>query len=160
VGKNYSTGYDATAETIKAATAEPVAVTISAIKYENGAVSLSWNEAEGVDGYRIYRKLGTGKWTVLVSSTTDTSYTDDTVTEGKTYSYTIRSYVGKNYSTGYDATAETIKTAASGKLSEADEQLPTEDTRGKDEAITEQEISDESDIPAEDDVSYPLDLTA
>ena len=160
VGKNYSTGYDATAETIKAATAEPVAVTISSIKYNNGAVSLSWNEAEGVDGYRIYRKLGTGKWTVLVSSTTDTSYTDDTVTEGKTYSYTIRSYVGKNYSTGYDATAETIKTAASGKLSEADEQLPTEDTRGKDEAITEQEISDESDIPAEDDVSYPLDLTA
>ena len=113
VGSSYSTGYDATAETIKAAAlAEPVPVTINNISYDNGAVVFSWNAVEGMDGYRIYRKVGTGKWTILVSNTTATNYADNTVTEGKTYSYTVRSYVGSSYSTGYDATAETIKAAA------------------------------------------------
>ncbi|MBQ3379182.1 MAG: leucine-rich repeat protein [Clostridia bacterium] len=112
VGKTYSTGYADTAKTIKAKTAvDPAPVTITAISYANGAVSLAWAGQDGVDGYRVYRKTGTGKWTTVLSSTTGTSYTDSTVTEGATYSYTVRSFVGKTYSTGYADTAKTIKAA-------------------------------------------------
>ncbi|MBR2742620.1 MAG: leucine-rich repeat protein, partial [Clostridia bacterium] len=112
VGSTWSTGYADTAKTITTkAAAEPAPVTITSIAYANGAVSLAWQGQDGVDGYRVYRKTGTGKWTTVLSSTTATSYTDTTVTEGTTYSYTVRSNVGSTWSTGYDATAKTIKVA-------------------------------------------------
>ncbi|MBR2742310.1 MAG: leucine-rich repeat protein [Clostridia bacterium] len=110
VGSAWSTGYADTAATITAkAAVDPMPVTITDISYADGAVSLAWQGQDGVDGYRVYRKTGSGKWTSILSSTTETSYTDTTVTEGTTYSYTIRSFVGKTYSTGYDATAKSIK---------------------------------------------------
>ena len=90
----------------------PPAVNITQISYADGAVSLAWQAQDGVDGYRVYRKTGTGSWTSILSSTTATSYVDDTVTEGKTYSYTIRSFVGKTYSAGYADTAKTITAKA------------------------------------------------
>ncbi|MBR2743283.1 MAG: leucine-rich repeat protein [Clostridia bacterium] len=108
VGSTWSTGYNDTAVTITAKAVEPLPVTITSISYANGAVNLAWQWQDGVDGYRVYRKAGTGKWTSILSSTTDTSYTDATVTEGKTYSYTVRSYVGSAWSTGYADTAVTI----------------------------------------------------
>ncbi|MBR2743661.1 MAG: hypothetical protein IKD89_08775, partial [Clostridia bacterium] len=115
VGKEYSTGYNDTAKTITAkAAAVPAAVDITSISYANGTVSLAWASADGVDGYRVYRKTGAGKWTTALASTTETSWTDNTVTEGKTYSYTVRSYVGKEYSTGYNDTAKTITAKAAG----------------------------------------------
>ena len=110
VGSAWSTGYNDTAKTITAkAAVEPQPVTITSISYVDGAVSLAWQGQDGVDGYRIYRKTGSGKWTTIVASTTDTSFTDTTVTEGKTYSYTLRSNVGSTWSTGYNDTAKTIK---------------------------------------------------
>ena len=86
----------------------PPAVNITSISYADGAVSLAWQPQDGVDGYRVYRKTGSSKWTVILSATTATSYTDTTAEGGTTYSYTIRSYVGSTYSTGYNATAKTI----------------------------------------------------
>ncbi|MBQ3378564.1 MAG: leucine-rich repeat protein, partial [Clostridia bacterium] len=103
----YSTSYDDTAESITVPY-DPVPITISDISYANGEVTLSWTGVTGMDGYRIYRKTGSGKWTTIVASTTATSYTDTTVTEGTTYSYTLRSNVGSAWSKGYDATAATI----------------------------------------------------
>ncbi|MBR2742863.1 MAG: leucine-rich repeat protein [Clostridia bacterium] len=113
VGKTWSAGYNDTAVTITAkAAVEPQPITITSIDCASGAVSLAWQGQNGVDGYRVYRKTGTGKWTSILSSTTDTSYTDNTVTEGKTYSYTVRSYVGSAWSTGYNDTAVTITVKA------------------------------------------------
>ncbi len=116
VGSAYSTGYNDTAKSIKVATAsaaEPAPVTMTSIKCENSAVVLSWNPADGVDGYRVHKKTGSGKWTTVVASTTDTSFTDTDVEVGKTYTYTVRSFVGSAYSTGYNDTAKSIKVTGS-----------------------------------------------
>ncbi|MBR2743130.1 MAG: hypothetical protein IKD89_06005 [Clostridia bacterium] len=114
VGSTYSTGYNDTAKTITvtAAAVEPQPIEITSIKCVNGAVELAWAGQDGVDGYRLYKKAGTGKWTTAVAATTDTSYTDTAVQEGKTYSYTLRSFVGSTYSTGYNDTAKTITVTA------------------------------------------------
>ena len=108
----WSTGYNDTAKSIKVEAAAPEPVTITDIRCANGAVSLAWNTVPGADGYRLYRKTGSGKWTTIVSSTTATSYTDTTVTEGKTYTYTLRSVKGGGWSTGYNDTAKSIKVEA------------------------------------------------
>ena len=111
VGNNFSTDYAATAMSIKTVnTTEPLPVTITSLVYENGAVSLEWQAQDGVDGYRVYRKTGSGKWTTVLSSTTDTSFTDNDVREGATYAYTVRSFVGSKYSTDYAATAKSVIT--------------------------------------------------
>jgi len=60
------------------------------------SVALSWNAPSGstdpVAGYHIYRALGEGSYTRIDSSLdTQTSYSDDTVTAGDTYSYEVRS---------------------------------------------------------------------
>ncbi|MBR2742865.1 MAG: hypothetical protein IKD89_04670, partial [Clostridia bacterium] len=91
------------------ATNTPPAVTINSITSADGKVMLSWNAAAGVDGYRVHRKTGSGKWTTVVASTKSTSYTDTNVTVGTTYTYAIRSYIGDTYSTGYNETAKSIK---------------------------------------------------
>ncbi|MBR2742628.1 MAG: leucine-rich repeat protein [Clostridia bacterium] len=114
VGSEYSTDYNDTAKSITVPkTAEPTPVTINSIACKNGAVVLAWDAEDGVDGYRLYRKTGSGKWTTLVASTTATAYTDTAVTAGTTYSYTVRSFVGSAYSTGYNDTAKSIKVTGS-----------------------------------------------
>ncbi|MBR2742689.1 MAG: InlB B-repeat-containing protein [Clostridia bacterium] len=119
VGSEYSTGYNDTAKSIKVtgAAVEPSPVAITSIKCVNGAVVLAWQPQSGVDGYRVHKKTGSGKWTTLVASTTATAYTDTAVTEGTTYTYTVRSFVGSEYSTGYNDTAKSIK-VTSGTSSE------------------------------------------
>ncbi|MBR2742591.1 MAG: leucine-rich repeat protein [Clostridia bacterium] len=114
VGSNYSTGYNDTAKSIKvtAAPVEPRPIEITSISCENGAVVLAWAGQDGVDGYRLYKKVGTGKWTTALASTTAMTFTDTAVEVGKTYSYTVRSFVGSTYSTGYNDTAKSIKVTA------------------------------------------------
>ena len=77
--------------------------------------TVSWGKVKGVSGYTVYRKGPGGSWTTI-ATTTGTSYTDTAVlTNGKTYSYTVRAYVGdlstaqshkykSNYWSYYDTT--------------------------------------------------------
>ena len=68
-------------------------------------ITLGWTKAD-VDGYLIYRKTDSGKYTKIQSiRNIDTlSYQDKTVIPGHTYSYRIRSFKkvdGKNYYSSY-----------------------------------------------------------
>ena len=54
-----------------------------------GGVALTWQPVEGAAGYRVLRKTGSGKWKRR-ADVAETRYTDASVTNGKTYTYTVR----------------------------------------------------------------------
>lgn len=59
----------------------------------DGSVKLVWTVSNNMNGYRVYRrKAGTKKFKLIakVKGRKNTSYTDDTAEEGKTYEYCIR----------------------------------------------------------------------
>jgi fibronectin type 3 domain-containing protein len=63
-------------------------------------VSLSWTAATGATGYQVFRNGA------QIAAPTTTSYTDATVTNGQTYTYTVRTVVGSLVSA--DSTAKTV----------------------------------------------------
>ena len=70
----------------------------------------------GASGYAVYRKTGSGGWSMIATTTTSTSYTDKKSLKGGTaYAYTVRAYKGSTttakahkyssaYWSGYDNT--------------------------------------------------------
>ena len=85
-----------------------------------GGVKLTWGKVNGAAKYRVYRK-GTNGWTKL-ADTTSTTYTDKTVSSGKSYTYTLRciSKDGKKFTSGYDSKGKTVKYVASPKISKVE----------------------------------------
>lgn len=71
----------------------PTGVTALVVAGASPAVTVSWTPSTdsfgGVAGYRIYRN---NRSSVLANVTAGTSYTDRTVVEGNTYSYTVVGY--------------------------------------------------------------------
>ncbi len=63
-------------------------------------VSLGWAGEGVVTGYEIYRMDAGGKWQ-LVGGTKATTYTDEKLSAGTSYSYKVRSYVVENGETYY-----------------------------------------------------------
>lgn len=92
------------------------------------AIQLSWKK-KSVDGYKIYRKSGKGKYRCIQTLTgkSSTSFKDTSVKPGLAYTYRIRGYVtvnGKRYDGPYTpvktaelkmAAPQIKKAAASGK---------------------------------------------
>ncbi len=68
---------------------ETVAKNVKAVAGD-GKVTITWDNATGATNYRIRRNDGT-KWTNLIDLTTN-SYTDKSVTNGKTYKYAVYVY--------------------------------------------------------------------
>lgn len=62
--------------------------------------NISWKKNSLATGYRVYRKVGSGSYK-LVKTTTSASYKDKLVKKGKKYTYKIKAYY-KNYT--YDST--------------------------------------------------------
>lgn len=59
---------------------------------DNGEVSISWNQADGADGYRVYISTDGSNYSLL-SNTSDLSYTDTTKhAYDKTYYYVVTCY--------------------------------------------------------------------
>lgn len=83
----------------------------------SSGVKVSWNKVSGAKQYIIYRKNSNGGWTKL-ATTTSASYTDKTVKNNKTYTYTVRAYNGSVYS-GYDTNGVKIKFLSAPTLSSA-----------------------------------------
>ncbi len=83
---------------------------LSSVKNTSKGIRISWEKVRGAEGYRIYRKTGTGSYT-YIGKTTDSeklNYTDKTAKDGKTYTYTVKAY--KNNTTGtYNRTGIKIK---------------------------------------------------
>ena len=80
-------------------TARPEAAVISSITSSSGNVTFKWSAVDGIDGYKLWRKVnGTSSWTVL-GKTTGLTHTDTTGTAGTTYVYAVQTYknVGGTY---------------------------------------------------------------
>ncbi|MGN1119492.1 MAG: cellulase family glycosylhydrolase, partial [Oscillospiraceae bacterium] len=85
-----------------------------------GKVVLTWDTVQGAQKYRVQR-LNNSVWTTI-STPTDASYTDNTVTAGTTYSYRVLAMVGGNWYAASAAvsaapTASTIPANVSAKSS-------------------------------------------
>ena len=57
----------------------------------NGNVGLDWNDTTGAVGYRVYRSTGGGA-AVQIADVATSNYTDTTVVNGTTYTYTVTAY--------------------------------------------------------------------
>lgn len=78
------------------------ATTWSKFKIKNyRTIEMSWKK-KSVDGYKIYRKTGSGKYT-CIQTITGTSFQNTTVKPGNTYSYRVRGYVSVNGKLYYSA---------------------------------------------------------
>ena len=72
-------------------------------------ITVTWNAVSGAKKYRLYRKTGSEGWTG-VTDLTGTSYTDASVTSGRSYTYTVKAWNGSVWSSfdakGVTATAK------------------------------------------------------
>ncbi|MGN0651122.1 MAG: hypothetical protein ACI4KM_11845 [Oscillospiraceae bacterium] len=85
------------------------APTISAISTNGSSVTLTWNKVTGATSYRIYRaESATGTKTLLKGVAT-TTYTDSTVTAGKTYYYFVAAYNSTTGTLSAYSAAKSIK---------------------------------------------------
>ena len=84
----------------------PANVTLGSAKAVTGGIQVTWQQADGAETYRVYRKDATNtKWKVI-ATVSGTSYTDKTAKAGTKYTYTVRGVAadGKTLSPGYDKT--------------------------------------------------------
>ncbi len=68
---------------------------ISAIKQANGSIQLQWNAPQNAPAgvqYRLLRGEKPHQFTQLADQITETSFTDQTASTGKSYFYTVKSY--------------------------------------------------------------------
>lgn len=65
---------------------------INAVQTQNNAVKVTWNAYGGATGYRVYRKMNSGSY-YCVGTTTGTSFTDE-ITPKYTYTYQVRALYG------------------------------------------------------------------
>ena len=101
----FTSGYDSKGKTVKYISAPKITKAESV----NGGVKISWNKSNGAEKYRVYYK-GSKGWTRL-ADTTSTSYTDNKVSSGKTYTYTVRciNSSANKFTSGYDSKGKTVK---------------------------------------------------
>ena len=105
VAKNGETlsGNELTAEILRLAKPQ---VTVTNVQ---DGISVTWNEVEGAETYRVYRKTpGASSWETLKTGVTALSYTDAKAETGKAYQYTVRAY-NTTGGSSYVATAQIIR---------------------------------------------------
>lgn len=79
------------------------------LKNTKNGIQVSWKRVAGAANYRIFRKIGNGKWTGIAFS--NKAYVDKTAKNGVTYTYTIRcvSADKKSYTSAYNTKGTTLK---------------------------------------------------
>ena len=113
-GKSYTSDYDAKGSSITYIAAPK----ISKVQNTATGVQITWGAVNGAGCYRVFYKVGTGKWT-KIANTTKTSYTWTKAKSGTKYSFTIRcmNKDGEKYTSSYDGTGKSITYIATPKLS-------------------------------------------
>ncbi len=87
------------------------------------SITLTWGKVKGATGYRIYvRNKTTGKWEILVNSTSVTTYKLTNLSAGKSYSYAVKAFA-KDKKTVY---APTYSSKTVSTLSSSDKQVRAE----------------------------------
>lgn len=83
-------------------------------------VYIKWTAVTGASGYYVYRKSGSSGWTKIatVKGKSTVSYVDASVSNGKSYVYTVRSFSG-SVGSGYDETGLKIKFVSAPRSSSA-----------------------------------------
>ena len=104
--KRFTSGFNSNGESFKLLTTPNVKASAN-----DESVKLSWNKVNGAEKYRVYYK-GSKGWTRMVD-TTSTSYIDNKVSAGKTYTYTVRciNSSANKFTSGYDAKGVTVTTS-------------------------------------------------
>ena len=80
---------------------------LSSIKNTDYGIKIRWEEVNGADRYKVYRKYGTNSYE-YIGTTENTYYTDKTVKSGRKYTYTVKAAKSKTNSV-YDKTGLTLK---------------------------------------------------
>ena len=83
---------------------------IASLKSTDNGVEIKWNKVSGAAQYRVFYKGANGSWKRL-ATTAATSFTDDDVRSGSTYTYTVRCVdaSGEIYTSLYDNAGKSIK---------------------------------------------------
>ena len=103
-GSNLS-GYDPAGKSVKYL-AKPE---LSGAVNGGSGITVKWSKVTSADGFYVYRKTSGGNWKKIATvSSSTTSYLDQTVSSGTTYTYTVRAYSGSTMS-GYDPTGKSAK---------------------------------------------------
>lgn len=87
----------------------------------NRHVQISWTKAAVSDTIRVYRKEGTGSWNYL-TSTTGTSYVDETAQSGHTYQYKVTRIIQHN-NEKYETAGVTLEVSVTNQTAEVTEKL-------------------------------------
>lgn len=85
--------------------------TLVSAKYNDNAVTVTWKKVTNAKGYYVYRKLSGGSYKKIktISSGSTVTYKDtSSLTEGKTYIYTVKAYAGSTVS-GYNSSGVSVK---------------------------------------------------
>ena len=91
---------------------KPVTPNLKMVIPTYNVITFKWSAVSNADGYQVYRKVNSGKWK-SVKTTTGLVYKDKDTKAGYKYSYTVKAYKlinGKKVYSGYD------KKGLSGKL--------------------------------------------
>ena len=85
-------GYDANGVS---ASITPAAPKLSGLSGSANSITVKWGEIAGADGYRVYRKTGSGKWKKLkeITDGSTVAYKDTAAEGGATYTYTVRAFI-------------------------------------------------------------------
>ncbi|MCR4594105.1 MAG: hypothetical protein K5761_03530 [Clostridiales bacterium] len=77
--------------------------TTTSVKNAKGGVNVTYGKVAGAKNYRIYRKTGSGSYSVI-GTATGTSYTDTSAKSGTSYKYAVRACNGNSMGTYTEAT--------------------------------------------------------
>ena len=83
---------------------------ITSVANTKDGITVKWNKVTGATAYQVYRKVGTGSWK-LIKTTTSTSMTNTKLTNGSKYQYKVRAIVkvdGKIVNTGSYSAIKTM----------------------------------------------------
>ena len=114
-GKQVLSGYDHTGLTVKVQNAAPqTPKLVKASSYSYNKIKVTWKSVKDVDGYFVFRKLGSGYWKKIsqIKGEETTSYIDMKASTDTVYRYTVRAYKtvkGENRLSGYDKTGVSAK---------------------------------------------------
>lgn len=92
--------------------AAPKVAKVKSVKVSSVAadkVTLKWKKISGVTGYRIYRYSTKKEKYVYVGRTKKVTYTDDSLSAGKTYKYKVRAYKTKNKKNTYGSYSDVVR---------------------------------------------------
>lgn len=92
--------------------AAPKIAKVKSVKVSSVSASkatLKWKKASGVTGYRIYKYSSKKDKYVYLAKTKKTTYTDSSLSAGKTYKYKVRAYKTKGKKTTYGSYSDAVK---------------------------------------------------